>query len=87
MGWSEVEHTQQHPMWQAIADRSRFYFAHSYYCQPSEQAVVTGTTHYGQQIAVSVAHEKLFACQFHPEKSARDGLQFLENFTRWQGDT
>ena len=87
MGWSEVEQTKAHPMWHGIGNRARFYFAHSYYCVPSNQDVVTGTTDYGQNIAVSVAFGKLFACQFHPEKSSKDGLQFLENFTRWQGDS
>ena len=86
MGWSCVTQTQKHPMWNRISDKTRFYFAHSYYCIPSDQSVVTGTTQYGQDIAVSVAYGKLFACQFHPEKSSTDGLQFLENFTRWQGD-
>ena len=87
MGWSEVSQTREHPMWNQIGDGARFYFAHSYYCIPSEQGVITGTTQYGQKIAVSVAFGKLFACQFHPEKSSTDGLQFLANFTRWQGDT
>jgi glutamine amidotransferase len=86
MGWSQVAQAQKHPMWNRISDQARFYFAHSYYCVPSDQSVVTGTTQYGQNIAVSVAYGKLFACQFHPEKSSKDGLQFLENFTRWQGD-
>lgn len=87
MGWSEVEQTQKHPMWNRIGDRTRFYFAHSYFCIPSDQSVVTGITQYGRDIAVSIAYGKLFACQFHPEKSSADGLQFLENFTRWQGDS
>jgi len=86
MGWSEVDQTRDHPMWNRIPDRTRFYFAHSFYCIPSDQSVITGTTRYGQDIAVSVAYGNLFASQFHPEKSSADGLQFLENFTRWQGD-
>lgn len=87
MGWSQVEQAKTHPMWNRISDHTRFYFAHSLYCIPDDQSVITGTTRYGQDIAVSVAFGKLFACQFHPEKSSTDGLQFLENFTRWQGDS
>ena len=85
MGWSEVRQEKAHPLWQGIADNSRFYFAHSYYCVPDNNDLVTGVCHYGHDIAVSVATENLFACQFHPEKSARDGLRLLENFSRWDG--
>lgn len=86
MGWSDVKQTRKHPMWNRISDGTRFYFAHSLYCSPVDQSVVTGTTEYGRDVAVSVAYGKLFACQFHPEKSAADGLQFLQNFAHWQGD-
>jgi glutamine amidotransferase len=85
MGWSEVWHARQHPLWSNIEDGSRFYFAHSYYCVPDDPAAVTGTCHYGHDIAVSIAIPNLFACQFHPEKSARDGLQLLRNFVLWDG--
>ncbi len=87
MGWSEVKQTQPHPLWKGIADQTRFYFAHSYYCIPNDLSVVTGTTEYGRSIAASVAHGNLFACQFHPEKSAASGLQLLENFTQWNGES
>jgi len=86
MGWSEVEHAAQHSLWSGIENRARFYFAHSYYCEPANRDCVTGVCTYGQSFAVSVAQSNLFACQFHPEKSARDGLQLLKNFANWNGD-
>lgn len=89
MGWSEVSRagTAQaaHPMWEGIDDGTRFYFAHSYYCLPDDKTQVAATTHYGQSIAVAMAKESVFACQFHPEKSANSGLQLLTNFVRWNG--
>lgn len=85
MGWSRVRQTSKHPMWKGIEDESRFYFAHSYYCVPDQDNVITGICQYGHEIAVSVSQTNLFACQFHPEKSAKDGLQLLKNFTRWDG--
>jgi len=85
MGWSEVSQQRSHALWQGVADNARFYFAHSYYCSPSAEEVVVGTCDYGHPFAVAVARHGLFACQFHPEKSARDGLQLLRNFTQWDG--
>lgn len=85
MGWSEVRHARDHALWADIDDASRFYFAHSYYCVPEDDGAVAGTCHYGHDIAVAVAAPNLFACQFHPEKSARDGLQLLKNFANWDG--
>lgn len=85
MGWSTVRHTMDHPMWHSIDDDSRFYFAHSYYCTPDDPDCISGYCDYGQQIAVSVAQDNVFACQFHPEKSADKGLQLLRNFAHWDG--
>ncbi len=84
MGWNTVAQTQAHPLWHGIADHSRFYFVHSYYLDPDDRGVIAGCTEYGLTFAVALAHENLFAVQFHPEKSARDGLQLLANFATWQ---
>ncbi|MFK8083024.1 MAG: imidazole glycerol phosphate synthase subunit HisH [Granulosicoccus sp.] len=85
MGWSEVDQARQHPLWQGIVDKSRFYFAHSYYCLPEQSSVVSGYCDYGNKIAVSIAQGSIFACQFHPEKSADNGLRLLRNFVQWNG--
>lgn len=84
MGWSPVTQTQAHPLWDGIDDGTRFYFAHSYYCDPADASIVAGRCHYGIDYAVAVARGSLFACQFHPEKSADAGLRLLGNFARWQ---
>ena len=85
MGWSRVQQTTDHPLWQDIDNDARFYFAHSYYCVPRAQNCVAGICEYGQPIAVSIAQDMVFACQFHPEKSADNGLQLLRNFVHWDG--
>jgi len=85
MGWNEVSHKQQHPLWQDIKENSRFYFVHSYYVDPEDEALVAGTTQYGIEFVSVIARDNVFAAQFHPEKSAHDGLQLLKNFCRWNG--
>ena len=85
MGWSPVRRTREHALWHGIEDGARFYFAHSYVCEPDDAALVTGTCDYGRTFAVALAYPGFFACQFHPEKSSRDGLRLLANFVGWDG--
>ena len=83
IGWNEVCHAQAHPLWNGIGDNERFYFVHSYYCDPTDRSVVTGTTRYPFEFACAVVKDNLFAVQFHPEKSAAAGLRLLANFVTW----
>jgi len=83
MGWNQVHHTGDHPLWQNIPQNSRFYFVHSYYVEPMDQGIVAATTDYGIDFISAVAKDNLFAVQFHPEKSARNGLTLLRNFVCW----
>ncbi len=64
-----------------MPDESYFYFDHSYYVEPEDESIVATTTEYGVRFASSVAKGNIFACQFHPEKSQKLGLELLRNFT------
>ncbi len=86
MGWSQVTQVD-HPLWDGIPDGSRFYFAHSYYVAPDNENAVVARCTYGAEFAVALTLPNLFACQFHPEKSAEYGLRLLSNFVQWSGDT
>jgi glutamine amidotransferase len=83
MGWNEVWQHAPHALWNGIADGSRFYFVHSYYCEPAEGALAAATTRYPGDFTSAIARENLFATQFHPEKSAAAGLALLGNFATW----
>lgn len=83
MGWSSVRQVSAHPLWDGIADDSRFYFVHSYRVVPDDVSLIAGSTDYGVRFTAAIARDNLFATQFHPEKSADAGLQLLANFVRW----
>ncbi|QQD18730.1 imidazole glycerol phosphate synthase subunit HisH [Spongiibacter nanhainus] len=83
MGWNTVSQRIDHPLWEGIADNTRFYFVHSYYIHAPE--FVAATADYGVEIHAAMACENVFAVQFHPEKSGDAGLQLLRNFLRWDG--
>ncbi len=85
MGWSKVTQSMSHAMWSGIESDSRFYFCHSYYVTPDDATLSAGECTYGNAFTAVVARNNIFACQFHPEKSAKDGLQLLANFSVWDG--
>ncbi|MFP3870927.1 MAG: imidazole glycerol phosphate synthase subunit HisH [Syntrophobacteria bacterium] len=85
MGWNQVSVKQNsHPLMAGIEPESEFYFVHSYYPDPAESRQVQGWTDYGVSFPSFVGCANLAAVQFHPEKSGKPGLRFLENFCRWQ---
>ncbi len=83
MGWNRVEPARPHPLWEGVAAGSYFYFVHSYYAVVDDSAVVAATSDYGLRFTCAVARDNIFATQFHPEKSAANGLKLYENFVRW----
>lgn len=85
MGWNQIHQSKDHPLWHKIPQDSRFYFVHSYYVQPENNAFIAGETLHGTKFTSALAHQKLFAIQAHPEKSAQSGLQLFKNFLHWNG--
>lgn len=80
MGWNSLNIKPGATLFQGIEDQSYVYFVHSYYLQAEHEEDVAATTVYSTKIHASVEHKNIYACQFHPEKSSRVGLQILKNF-------
>jgi glutamine amidotransferase len=85
MGWNQVYQAMSHPLWDGIAEGSRFYFVHSYYVNTPDPGLVAGTSRYPTGFTCAVARNNIFAVQFHPEKSQSAGLRLLSNFVSWNG--
>jgi imidazole glycerol-phosphate synthase subunit HisH len=83
MGWNEVWQVAPHALWSGIADGERFYFVHSFYCEPADPRLAAGETRYAAAFTSAIARDNIFATQFHPEKSGVAGLALLSNFTTW----
>jgi imidazole glycerol-phosphate synthase subunit HisH len=84
MGWNRVQQAQPHPLWQGVADNAWFYFVHSFYAEPADARHSAGITEYGTPFTSALARDNIFATQFHPEKSAADGLMLYRNFLTWK---
>jgi imidazole glycerol-phosphate synthase subunit HisH len=83
MGWNRVAQMRPHPVWGAVPNESWFYFVHSFYAKPASPAHSAGQADYGGHFTAAIARDNIFATQFHPEKSAAQGLQLYRNFLSW----
>jgi glutamine amidotransferase len=78
MGWNQVFHTNASVLFSGITSGEYFYFVHSYYAPIAPSTV--GTTEYGVSFTSALKQNNYYGVQFHPEKSAKAGLQLLKNF-------
>jgi glutamine amidotransferase len=87
MGWNQVFQKDvgegRHPVWGEVPDGSWFYFVHSFYARPSDARHSAGEADYGGHFTAAIARDNIFATQFHPEKSADQGLALYRNFLHW----
>jgi len=80
MGWNTLTVRKPNPLVDDAGPNPSVYFVHSYFVKPNDPAVVATTTEHGIEFCSMVARGNLFATQFHPEKSQKQGLNLLRNF-------
>lgn len=80
IGWNSIEVNPSSRLLEGIPSDSYFYFVHSYYVIPEDEAVVAARTEYGIEFVSAIEKGPIFAAQFHPEKSSQMGLKILKNF-------
>ncbi|MEO7414042.1 MAG: imidazole glycerol phosphate synthase subunit HisH [Opitutaceae bacterium] len=82
MGWNTVRFTQADSPLAAklLPDGEAFYFVHSFYCVPVDPSLVLAECDYGGGFCAAIGRGRVFATQFHPEKSQAKGLQIYRNF-------
>jgi glutamine amidotransferase len=80
MGWNTLDVQPGSALLAGLPPSPWVYFVHSYAPHPADPAVVAATTDYGGPVVAAVEEGRLWATQFHPEKSAANGLAVLANF-------
>ena len=82
MGWNDVTFVQgQSPLATSLKPAGEaFYFVHSFHCVPDDRALVLGECDYGGAFCAAIGRGRVFATQFHPEKSQANGLRIYGNF-------
>lgn len=80
MGWNSINIKPKSRLFDGIENGAYVYFVHSYYLKAADEAQVAADTEYITHIHAAVESGRIFACQFHPEKSGSVGLAILKNF-------
>lgn len=85
MGWNNISIKKKDTI---LGDKisQRYYFVHSYYVECSDYKDIVATTEYGYDFVSAVKKKNIFAIQFHPEKSHKDGINFFKNFVKDTND-
>ena len=66
-----------------LKSNNNFYFVHSFYAKPKFLKDIFSYTNYSNlKFCSGIKKDNLYGVQFHPEKSGKNGIQFLENLLR-----
>lgn len=80
MGWNSIKYQKDCPLFQGLPEVPYVYFVHSYYLTAENRDLVIAGADYGIGFDVAVGAGKVYATQFHPEKSGDIGLSLLKNW-------
>lgn len=88
IGWNNIQKNSLDSKWDTtplkdISNQNNFYFIHTYYANPKFEENILSISHYQKmKFCSSVQSENIFGFQFHPEKSAEQGLSIYKNFLK-----
>ena len=82
MGWNTIDITsKEEPLFQDLEEEPNFYFLHSYYFDCLDKNNIISETEYGKKYTSAVRSDNIYGVQFHPEKSHKNGVKLLYNFS------
>lgn len=79
MGWNALRIRRESPLLRYIREGDCVYFVHSYAADGCGDSLIADTE-YGAYLTACAGRERIFGCQFHPEKSGPVGLKILKAF-------
>jgi glutamine amidotransferase len=80
MGWNGVRFDEACPLFKGLEQGTPFYFLHSYRAKLAGPGLAAEAVYGRDRFAAALWRRNIFAMQFHPEKSQRDGLRIYRNF-------
>jgi len=83
MRWNSLNIQKKSPLYNDFYQESRFYFVHSYHINCNNEEDILTKTYYGYNFVSSIQRDNIIGVQFHPEKSLKFGMKFLENYVKF----
>lgn len=80
MGWNTLRIVRRAPIFEGAGEAPSVYFVHSYHAVAGEPGIVSAESDHPGAFTAAVWRENVQACQFHPEKSQRVGLEMYRRF-------
>jgi len=81
VGWNDIVLKKESKILEKSSLDNNYYFTHSYFCNINDKSKVSATSEYGIEFDVVIEYENIFGCQFHPEKSHKNGLEIIKKFS------
>ena len=78
MGWNSINKITGDKLLMNIHAETYFYFAHSFFVPQNKYT--TSVCNYGIDFSASLNYKNFYGVQFHPEKSAQQGVKITKNF-------
>jgi glutamine amidotransferase len=82
MGWTDVVNYNQSKLFENMHEEPRFYFVHAFHLALENKNDALVTANYGYEFVAGIEHDNILGVQFHPEKSHKYGMKFLENYEK-----
>lgn len=83
MGWNQVRQSQPHPLWNGIADKSFFYFVHSFYAVPEQAAHMVMAKRNMARHFVVLSPATIFSQHNSSGKKRRCRFATVQKFLHW----
>lgn len=83
IGWRKIKASRKNKSYSKY-NSNYFYFVHSFFCKPKNKADVLFSTRINKNFSFCSAVKKnnILGTQFHPEKSGKQGIQFIKNLLK-----
>lgn len=83
IAWNKIFIQKPSSILDGIRDEEYMYFVHSFFVDPKDESwILTKTSYNGFMYCSSIEQDNIFACQFHPEKSSKEGIKIYSNWAK-----